>query len=141
MAITRILLLIAIVVLPMRAWGAGCELRMVISEGSTSKVTWGPFTTEDGVTPVVPTTVTYSIYRTAGAEVVADQLLAPVTLTNPADFTTDTFSVVIPASANVVIKSSPNTPEKHTLTIKWTWVSGQGTKQCVFPVQQLPFLP
>lgn len=144
----RIALCLLAILLPLRA-AALCELVKVAPEGSIVSFPVGPFTTEDEITPVTPATIVFSVYRTGGKPTTAaDELLAPVTLTSPADFNSEYATLRIPAAANVVVKTGA-TKESHTLTIEWTWAGCHagfgtpcvGTKQCTFNVERLPFLP
>ena len=114
-----------------------------IPEQSTTQLTLGPFTSEDGVTPVVPETVTISIYRRGKPANVANELLAPLVLVQDTDYSTATFSVTLASATMAVLRPKPTVNETHEMTLIWTWAGGvkQGTKRGKLQVEPLTFLP
>lgn len=106
-----------------------------IREGSTSYITLS-FKDKDG-NPIIPNQIKYNIRD----EDTKKELLTAQTVTTGL---AATYTIEVPASANVIVTQKPNeyTVELHTLTLETTYSSTRKvTTKITYPVARLRFYP
>jgi len=91
-----------------------------IPAGNAIQATIGPFTMQDGVTPLTPDSLVYEVVKPASAVKKEQIVLHPVTIVP----LSSTVSITLPPS---IWASVPTPPSGYTITfklwVKWTWAS------------------
>ena len=143
-------LLLLLTLLPCLALAAD-NLNVAFTECSSALLTLGPFVTQDGVTPVLPNTLSVQV-NGATSPPTDPPLLAKTTITPPTCSTCSTPTKVTatcdaPSGVCQLLlppwrMSKRNQYQQDMLcTIQWGWPLGQGMQQVIWTLNRSPYSP